>query len=395
MNKKSLINIPNTIESLMALILVIPAYMIILLGTDQVTQGAAYALYGLMPVALLLRGHHKMVPTKFLISYWIIFLLAWLLPNIYNISTGSLESYLISIPVLTFHVVVLTLVVISLSAWQSKIKPNESHQFFKTELLLLTPLLMLMSFKILTTWYADPSKRVLVFGYAHLNAEILLIGLFLTYFCSNRAVKLAVSLVLIACMIVIHTRSGLIAALLYVFFVNYHRSWLKFNLKRLVLWGAASSFIVIAWQPIFAVLDSFLFLTDPGREPIESGFTARISIWQVAWQEILNHPWIGIGFFTRPNPWFRPEHVGLYVHNAFLRLWVENGTVLFVMAVSTLLASGWQMIQKQMRWELAVFTAILFYYFFYPRHLTLNPMSILLYLLVVRAFVSPRQLRAS
>jgi O-antigen ligase len=145
-------------------------------------------------------------------------------------------------------------------------------------------------------------------------------------------------------------------------------------------------FLFFLWDYLWAVIDYIFLISNKGRG-IDSGLSSRIPIWHVAWNEIANHPWTGIGFFVRPNPWIDPNNVNLHVHNAFLRLWVENGTALFTLVMFVIMGAVYQTYQKRLLWDGAVLLSICFYYFFYPRHLTLNPMSIMLYLVLVRAFV--------
>lgn len=108
LSKKNLFEIPNTAGSIVAMLLSIPTYMIILLGTDMIAQGAAYAAYTLM-LPTLFFYRFKIMITKQLIIFGLLFYLAWLIPNFYLISTGSLESYLISVPVLLFQALKLLL----------------------------------------------------------------------------------------------------------------------------------------------------------------------------------------------------------------------------------------------------------------------------------------------
>ena len=384
-SKHIFLQISSTPESLIALLVTLPAYMLIVLGTDMITQGAAYALYALIPVVLY-KNNQPITLSKRFLMVWGIFLSAWLIPNLYLMSTHSLESYLIDKKVLAFHALALSVVVVSFVSWQKTQNQRARDEFFRTMFLLTAPLIVLMGFKILTTFVMNPEARVLVFGYAHLNAEILLIGLFLSAFAGSVKFKAVWALFIMTCLIAIQTRSGLIAALIYLGAVYGQRSWFKVTLQKILIATLVAALVVIFWQQIFIALDAVFYFAHPGRN-LESGFTSRTLIWEIALQEIGKNPWTGIGFFVRPDPWWQPDNPNLHVHNAFLRVWVENGTVLFTLMVGIISMAVYRVLAHKLLWEAAVLFSILFYYFFYPRHLTLNPMSILLYLILIRALV--------
>jgi O-antigen ligase len=384
LNKKNLFEIPNTAGSIVAMLLSIPTYMIILLGTDIITQGAAYMAYTLM-LPTLFFYRFKIMITKQLTIFGLVFYAAWLIPNFYLISTGSLESYLISVPVLLFHAVVLFVTIICLFRFQAASTSKSNNDFFKTWFVFLCPLLLLMMFEIFKVFLNEPDKRTEVFGYSHLNGEVLLIGLFLSYYLKNIGFKVVITGLILLCLIAIQVRTGLLAALLFLIAINF-RYLQTLSARKLILTLLLIPFLFFLWDYLWAVIDYIFLISNKGRG-IDSGLSSRIPIWHVAWNEIANHPWTGIGFFVRPNPWIDPNNVNLHVHNAFLRLWVENGTALFTLVMFVIMGAVYQIYQKRLLWDGAVLLSICFYYFFYPRHLTLNPMSIMLYLVLVRAFV--------
>jgi hypothetical protein len=63
-----------------------------------------------------------------------------------------------------------------------------------------------------------------------------------------------------------------------------------------------------------------------------------------------------------------PSHV-IQIHNLFLRIWVENGTPLFLFVFTILGLTAWRIETYQITLERAVFWTIIFAYFFIPRHI--------------------------
>jgi len=107
------------------------------------------------------------------------------------------------------------------------------------------------------------------------------------------------------------------------------------------------------------------------------------------WHEIKRVPWTGVGFWVSPYPYGDHFNPGKAVHNIFLRLWVENGTGLFLVVMVILITTAIQIEVKKLHWHRMAFWSILAYYVFIPRHLTLNPLSIMLYWTIIQALCLP------
>jgi len=110
MPKDNLITIPNNEASWIAISLAIPSYLIVLIGTAPILQGVFYLIYLIGIFFIWQRRQHENYSTIF-ITTSLIFLTAWIAPNVVTKFSGRLESEMLSVPTLIFHVVVLSLVV--------------------------------------------------------------------------------------------------------------------------------------------------------------------------------------------------------------------------------------------------------------------------------------------
>ena len=159
--------------------------------------------------------------------------------------------------------------------------------------------------------------------------------------------------------------------------------------KRCLLLGVTFVGLAFIFRAQLFNLADYFFLLEHGSRGLGTGFTQRLPVWIDTWQEIQRVPWTGVGFWVSPYPYGEYGNPGRAVHNIFLRLWVENGTPLFVFTIALLMVTAIQIERKHLPWQRMAFWSILIYYFFIPRHLTLNPLSILLYWTIMQALCFP------
>lgn len=206
---------------------------------------------------------------------------------------------------------------------------------------------------------------------------------------SNRGLKLLVVLLTILCLTLIENRGGLLSVAIIIGFILTSKILNKLNAKHILfLLGVIFLLSFLFYPQVYKILDYFFQLEHQSRG-IGTGITHRLPVWMETWQEIQRVPWTGVGFWVSPYPYSDHLNPGQAVHNIFLRLWVENGTGLLVVVAIILMATAIQIEQKKLHWHRMAFWSILAYYFFIPRHLTLNPLSILLYWTIVQALCFP------
>ena len=388
-----LIRIRNTEASWIALILAIPSYLIVLIGTSAVLQGCFYLLYLVGLGFVWQRQQQLHLSPKFVLTT-LIFFSAWIIPNLYVVRSGRLESELLSLPVLFYHVTILFLVVLWFRSWtMSTSRPRQLVQDLARPLvILLSPLVVLILIETLRLKLQFPDQRPDPFNYRHLNGEVILMFVLAAVAMPGRWIKIGAVILAVGCLTLIENRGGLLSVAIVV------SCLLALSIKRRLTWKyillaalGIATLLFIFQEPLYEFVD-FFFLLEHQSRGLGTGLTYRLPVWVEAWHEIQRVPWTGVGFWVSPFP-FIPfgEHVnpGRAVHNAFLRLWVENGTVLFAVTLSILLLTAVQIERKALSWQRMVFYSILAYYFFIPRHLTLNPLSMLLYLVILQALCLP------
>ena len=384
-----LIQIRNNESSWMALSLAIPTYLIVLIGTSSFLQGVFYLVYLIGLLFIWKNRTRQYISIQFVLTSFV-FLIAWIAPNMMTYSSGRLESSMLSLPVLFYHVVVLTIILLWQRSWTLNVNsPKKSIQeLSRTLLILVTPLVILIIIESVRLKIIFPMERPNPFQYRHLNGEVFLMFVLVAMGMSRWWVKWAAIVTAAVGLILIQNRGGLLS--LGIIVVLYG---LGYVYKRLTICKLLSAFLVLGlatfifYQQLYRLFDIFFLLDDTSRG-LGSGFTGRMPVWIEAWHEIQRVPWTGVGFWVSPFPFYSvsPDTA---VHNAFLRIWVENGTVLFLLIIGILTVSAIQIERKKLNWHRLGFYSILVYYFFLPRHLTLNPLSIMLYLIIMQALCLP------
>ena len=390
MSKNNLIIIPNNEASWIAISLAIPSYLIVLIGTAPILQGVFYLIYLIGIFFIWQRRQHENYSTIFIVTS-LIFLSAWIAPNVVTKFSSRIESDTLSFPTLIYHVVVLSVSVWWARSWSISQKNyfNSWQQCGRTLLLLVTPLVVLILVETMRLKLEFPNNRPDPFNYRHLNGEILLMFCLAGFAVSGRYLKLIVLAATILTLTLIENRGGLLSvgiiASLYVFMKTLN----AVSIKKIVI-GLLVCILLgyLFYDQLYKLIDYFFLLEHRGRG-LDSGFTQRLPVWIETWQEIQRVPWTGVGFWVSPYPYGNHFNSAGAVHNIFLRLWVENGTGLFLVIMAILMTTAVQIERKKLHWHRMAFWSILAYYVFIPRHLTLNPLSIMLYWTIIQALCLP------
>ena len=374
-------------QSLSALIIAISIYGIAIFGTSDVAQAIIYLAY-LFGLGGL---WYFKVPLKISLEFSIIlliFLSLWITPTLINYYSGSLESEAIRLTVLAYHTIVLTAVLLWLYLWQKNNKSYDFSNFAKYLVKLIIPLLIVGFFIILLKKYVlhPPNVHLEVicaFVYRHLDAELFLIGSFFVYFFESRLIKFILYLIFFMALTMMEVRGGMLAFLGFILIAEI-LPCLKDHLRQ--YWLHLIFIILVSFSLcdyIYAFLDH-IFLFNEHYRGFDSGFTGRITQWREAWVEIQTKPIIGYGYYVKLFPFNDPINPNTHIHNFILRIWYENGSMLLLFIAVLFFYTAIKIECNKSYWERGVFWAILFYYFFVPRHIQLNSCSIILYLIIIR-----------
>jgi hypothetical protein len=114
--------------------------------------------------------------------------------------------------------------------------------------------------------------------------------------------------------------------------------------------------------------DTILLLSDPDRG-LETGLTGRLAGWTSAIEIAASNPILGLGLDTLN-----------YVHNGFLQLIGEGGTLLLLVILLTIAAAIYDASRNRNYLALSVILGYLAYAMTYPRMLNMNVASIVFYL---------------
>ena len=379
-------SIKNNLSSSMGILLAFSVIGTLLLGTVSFLEAIISINFALGSIFLIILHKIKWnFSAKFFITI-LLFLLLWTIPTIVNYHSGTLESEAIKLYRLAYHSLFLTIILSTIYMWQSSMQKYDLRDMQQAFFKFTTIVFVVILIKMFYEFFYIGKPFVFGFTYRHLDAELFLLWLFSVFFISNRFLKIMVIALTFVALILMSVRGGIIASyifLILVYFPKFIRLLSKYRFYVIITSCIALFFF---YQIFYQFLDQILFIESNNRG-LGSGITQRTPIWEIAWNLIQERPWFGIGYYVRPNPFSDPNNINLAVHNFLLRIWVENGTPLFLFVFTILGLTVFNIERKNLLWERAAFWSIIFYYFFIPRHIQLNPMSLILYIIIIRSFV--------
>ena len=387
--KSDLIRILNDESTWLAIALAAPSYLITLIGTEPILQGFFYLTY-LIGLYFLNTNNNLKYFSKNFIIFCLLFFLSWFVPNIITFFSGRIESEFLSLPTLFYHIFIFFILIFWFRSWNLSQNDiiHRQNNFQNTLFVLISPLIILILIEAINLKLKFPNIRPDPFNYRHLTGEIILIFFLASLRLNSRALKLVAFLISLFILNIIENRSGLLAIFIgsILFFAN--KFIMKYEIKRfLILLASIILFTVFLYDYFLIILDYF-FLIDSKARGLYSGMSQRLPIWIDAWNEFLRVPWTGVGFWVSPFPFVNGNLPEFNVHNSYLRILVENGAVLFIVILFTLIFTAFQIEKKQLLWHRCAFYSILIYYIFIPRHITLNPLSVLLYFVIIQSIFS-------
>lgn len=362
-------------------------------------QGLAFSCY---PVALLAVAKHYRsfkLPRNFIL-FWIFLLLAWCTPSLINYSSRRLESDLVNLEVLFANVIFLSSILFALVIWLTHDKNNNFKKLLSTLFISLIPIVFLIILKTIYLKYLNHDARPFPFDiHPVVASEIFFISMIGLMTLKNQYLKLILSAPLFIGLVLLESR-GYIIASFFVFLVCFILpSFIRLTTKQKI------AIVLITFLCLFLGFDfiynSILKLNSPSRG-LESGFSGREFVWEYALQSIMNHPWLGVGYwvnifgYSMPvdfpvNVWQNINAPTNTIHNAFIRIAAENGLILACLSYFTIIFSIFKAIQKKLYFELVIVMSMIFALFFSTRHLTNNLMNIIFYASMISIYMTNAQ----
>ena len=388
-------NIPAV--TLLALALVIPTYITFFIGKEPLIQGLAFSIYALPLLVMLFRSRTLHTSGR-LIFFWALFLAAWVIPSLINAAGSHLESELVRLPVLFFHVTILTLLVVTLYHYLKPDPEKNFHQLVVTMFWALLPISLLIALKTLYLEGYNPTLRPSPFGiHPNVAAEVMLVFLLCATQVRQATVKWLAYAVTIATCYLLQSRGGLIASYLALFILYGYPLVTQKNLQKksaLAIGGLLVMGLLFFYQDLYDLILKVSML-DMRTQDI----AGRAQVWLLGLESIKTNPFIGLGFWVNPMGLSIPEHFplgtvlgdpALEIHNAFIRIATENGLVLLAIILALMGLAAYRLHRNKNYLELAVIMGVTFFLFFSTRHLTLNLMNILLYTVILKAMMLPK-----
>ncbi|XOJ89825.1 O-antigen ligase family protein [Methylophilaceae bacterium Uisw_097] len=401
------------LEWIVAFALTVPTYIVFFIGKEPFMQGLAFTLY-LIPIAIVLvRNGIPRLSVKFWVT-WLLFCALWVIPSIINSMSPRLESDLVSLPILFYHVAIMTAIAIFFKAYCDKTKSVNQDLLLRSIFWVLVPMVVLIFFKTIYLDFQSDSygiyevKRPAPFGVQpNVNAEIIFTFLLVSLRLPGNFIKIIAVVIAVATCYLLESRGGLISCYI-ALIVTYCLPWIlsKINWKVSILFlGSCLLISFLFFNEIVSFAESFLMLDDRIKNIAEGDrvkdFAGRLQMWQLGMNSIVENPFQGIGFWVNPMgysipenfpSWARLDHPGLVIHNAFIRIATENGLLLLMMVLIIIFLVCSRLIRLKKFMDLALVVSILFFLFFATRHLTLNLMNLLLYYTLIRSLSIDKKL---
>jgi O-antigen ligase len=387
-----LINFNNEIRSenftkFIALCLVIPAYMDFFVSKAPLFQFIGYLSY-LIPLGILFI-HQKINVSKKFIIYWAIFSILLIMPSIINLSSGRLESDLINLKGLFSKWIFLSALMLFFDTWLKKYRTNQWLQLIYYLFLFMLPMMTIIFFKVFAEVCECPKElfhsscRPIPFGVgAFITSELFLLFGLLCLALKNHTLKIILIGFSLMALILLQSRTALFGLILAYSFYTILPMLFKYK-KRVMI-----PFILVGLILSFYIFNSLVDHTFIGRNL--STFTNRLHMWQLGIETIQAHPWLGIGFDVTPNYYGFLDHANNTIHNMFIRLATENGLPLLLLIVLTLIFSIIRLFKSKDYFAIAVLLSVIIFHSFSTRHISINLMNIIFYIIIMRSFYVSR-----
>lgn len=366
--------------------LVFPAYIDFFISKSPVWQGLAYLTYT-VPLAILFMNSRVHLNLR-QIGFWLFFLSLWIVPSLINLNSGRLESDRIIIHALTAKLFFLTVIIIFAKSFFQHFKEGDFSQLMVYILTAYLPMILIIFLESIDLSIACHFCRVKPFNnLAFFVSELFYLFIIVCLPLKNQSVKICLILLGFLGVIMVEGRAALIASLIaIIIFVFYSKKSNKV-FKILIVASLFLTLFALIFHFQFVVTiinDTFIYRYKGNLESLSN----RIHMYNLAIESIRHYPWLGIGFEVTPSYYSFLNHNYNVVHNFILRIATENGLPVALVILAILTIAVVRMIRYRMPFELAFLVSFIIFNSFSTRHLSLNLMNVLLYIIIVKAFMT-------
>tara|TARA_B110000503_G_scaffold135674_1_gene216651 strand:+ start:988 stop:1971 length:984 start_codon:yes stop_codon:yes gene_type:complete len=316
------------------------------------------------------------------------------MPSIYNATRPTLESDLVRLDILFVNAFYLSTIIFTIIQWQHHSIKNNLVVLLNKLWFFLIPLTALIISQYIYLSLSNSSFTI--FGNIRGNvAEIIFIFAICSIALKNNILRIVLSILIGAFLLELGSRSYIIPfGFLFVMLIIFP------GLRLLKLSSSAKwillAFIIfitmIFWQSFMRIADHIFLLSDSYRG-MSSSISGRVPVWNFAIESIKSNPWAGIGYWVNPMgysvpdqfPAFSLNNPAFVTHNAFIRIFTENGLILSSIILCTIGTAFYRMRINNQPFDILITIAILFSLSFTTRHLTLNLLNVILYFIIVNA----------
>ncbi len=173
---------------------------------------------------------------------------------------------------------------------------------------------------------------------------------------------------------VVETRSTLLAFSVFVFLLSIIPRWknlIKLFFRYRYGWIPTLLVIPFVYKPIVAFVSSTLYLNSAARG-WNSGLTGRVDVWIKGLHSIHENPLLGLGYWVSPYGYQLDTRVSINnpnfdIHNAWIRIAVENGLPLLTFVCVLILATMYKIEKFQDHYSRAIFYAIIIVFVSYHK----------------------------
>jgi len=298
--------------------------------------------------------------------------------------------------VLFANVIFLSSILFALVIWLTHDNDNNLKKLLSILCITVIPIVFLIILKTIYLKFLNHDARPFPFDiHPVVASEILFISMIGLMTLKNKYLQLILSAPIFICLLLLESR-GYIIASFFIFLVCFILPcFIRLTTKQKIATLLITSLCL--FLSVEFIFNEILKLDSPSRG-FGSGFSGRAFIWEYGFQSILNHPWLGVGYWVNifgysiplDFPAYAPRNIddpSLVIHNAFMRIAAENGLILACLSYFTIIMSIVKAMQKKLYFELAIVMAMIFALFFSTRHLTNNLMNIIFYASMISIYL--------
>ena len=386
---------------LIAFCLTVPTYLIFFIGKEPVMQGLAFSLY-LIPILVIVGRREYIKPSTAFIVIWVLFLILWVTPSLLNRMSDRLESDLVSLPILAYHATVLTILLFTLTAYLQNDSKDRFGMLIRSIFWVMVPMALLIIIKTVYLDTLSPSRPAPFGIHPNVAGEIILTFMLTAFWLRNRWLKTLVVILSITTAYLLESRGTLISCYIGVA-AAFTYPWMRQNITKRGLLISLAGLVGVTLLFHEAILQhgTRFFMLEENIAKI----AYRADMYQLAIEGIFDRPILGNVFWVNPLGYSMPEQITYgdaylnnpanIIHNAFLRIASENGLGLTIFILGIISMATYRLLRDRAFTELAALCAILFFLMFATRHLTLNLMNVLLYMILIRGLLNASSPKSS